>query len=494
MRQVFVIGCMPQRFVVAILCFLGLTISYVMRFCLSMAIIEMAEAPRVKEDPNACPYPDDYVVSNSTKVTEYQWTEETQGLVQASFFWGYVLSQLPGGMLADRIGARYVIILGATFTSLFTIVTPLATTVGDWVGLLIVRVCIGIAQGIMYPSLHIVVAQWIPKEERATWATVVFSGSLSGNALNYLFSGVLLGHLDLSWQHVFHIYGTVGILWTVIFGLMTYATPQEHPYLSEKEKVALAELMSTNTTQKDEGVKTPWADILLSMPVWAINIAMIGHDWGLFAQITDLPKFMKSVLHINVKANGLLNALSYILIWIVSILAGVLVDVLERRKIISTTLNRKLGTTLASVGPSLGLLGAVYTNCDSTLAIIYLMVGLAFMGFYYPSLKVNVIDLTTRHSGAVAGLTTMVGALSGVMVPYLIGFMTPNSTLHEWRMVMWLTFIVMSSTNIFYIFFGASEVQPWNNPTTKDPELATYDNPAIGTEEGDGKYHQESKY
>uniref|UniRef100_A0A0K8TAE5 Major facilitator superfamily (MFS) profile domain-containing protein n=1 Tax=Lygus hesperus TaxID=30085 RepID=A0A0K8TAE5_LYGHE len=487
-------GCMPQRFVVALLCFFGLTISYVMRFCLSMAIIEMAEAPKVKEDPNACPYPEDYVVSNSTKVAEYQWTEETQGLIQASFFWGYVCSQLPGGMLADRIGARYVIILGAMLTSLFTIVTPLATAVGDSTGLIIVRICIGLAQGIMYPSLHIVVAQWIPKKERATWTTVVFSGSLSGNAINYMTSGLLLGPLNLSWQHIFHIYGSIGILWTVVFGLMTYDTPQDHPYLSETEKVALAELMDTNTRQKNEDVKTPWGAILLSMPVWAINVAMIGHDWGLFAQIADLPKFMKSVLHINVKANGMLNALSYCLIWVVSILSGVLVDVLERKNIISTTLNRKLGTTLASVGPSLGLLGAVYTNCDSTLAVIYLLVGLAFMGFYYPSLKVNVIDLTTRHSGAVAGLTTMIGASSGVTVPYLIGYLTPNSTLHEWRIVMWLTFIVMSATNIFYIVFGASDVQPWNSPTEKDPELTTYDNPALAREGGDGKTHQETKY
>lgn len=63
------IGCMPQRYIVAILCFLGLTVSYVMRFCLSLAMIEMSEAPKIKEDPNACPYPEGFEFANSTRVS-----------------------------------------------------------------------------------------------------------------------------------------------------------------------------------------------------------------------------------------------------------------------------------------------------------------------------------------------------------------------------------------------------------------------------------------
>ncbi|CAB0014262.1 unnamed protein product [Nesidiocoris tenuis] len=286
-----------------------------------------------------------------------------------------------------------------------------------------------------------------------------------------------MGRLGLSWPHVFHIYGAVGLIWVLVFCLMTYPKPGDHPYLSDKEKAALEELMDNEAAHKNSNMKTPWREILTSLPVWAIIIAMIGHDWGLFAQITDLPKFMKSVLHFNVQKNGLLNALSYVLIWVISLMSGVVVGFAERRNFISTTVSRKLGTTLASVGPSLGLLGSVYTNCDTDLAVIYLLVGMAFMGFYYPSLKVNVIDLAPNHSGTLAALTTTIGSLSGVLVPYLIGYLTPNSTLNEWRVVMWITFVVMSLTNIFYIFTAKSKVQPWNSPPeTKDPEVQTYDN------------------
>lgn len=36
------------------------------------------------------------------------WSSSEAGLVQSSFFWGYALSQLPGGWLAKIFGGRFV--------------------------------------------------------------------------------------------------------------------------------------------------------------------------------------------------------------------------------------------------------------------------------------------------------------------------------------------------------------------------------------------------
>lgn len=40
--------------------------------------------------------------------------------------------------------------------------------------------------------------------------------------------------------------------------------------------------------------------MLFSIPLWALIIGQIGHDWGLFMIQSDLPKYMKSVLKFSV--------------------------------------------------------------------------------------------------------------------------------------------------------------------------------------------------
>lgn len=59
-----------------------------------------------------------FVICNMDKVNlsvaiipmshQYGWNSSTAGLVQSSFFWGYALSQLPGGWLAKLFGGRFV--------------------------------------------------------------------------------------------------------------------------------------------------------------------------------------------------------------------------------------------------------------------------------------------------------------------------------------------------------------------------------------------------
>lgn len=56
---------------------------------------------------------------------------------------------------------------------------------------------------------------------------------------------------------------------------------------------------------KDVG-GTPWIAILTSAPVWALVIAEIGHDFGLYTMVTDLPKYMGDVLHFKISEVSIL--------------------------------------------------------------------------------------------------------------------------------------------------------------------------------------------
>lgn len=62
--------------------------------------------------------------------------------------------------------------------------------------------------------------------------------------------------------------------------------------------------------------------------------------------VTDLPKYMKDVLRFNVKQNGFLSSLPYILMWMVSLVSGCLCDWLIKKKIMTVEFARKFFTTV----------------------------------------------------------------------------------------------------------------------------------------------------
>ena len=56
---------------------------------------------------------------------EFGWSSAAAGLVQSSFFAGFLLAQLPGGYFASRLGGRRVLPLGLATWSLATALAPL---------------------------------------------------------------------------------------------------------------------------------------------------------------------------------------------------------------------------------------------------------------------------------------------------------------------------------------------------------------------------------
>ncbi|HEV8716085.1 MAG TPA: MFS transporter, partial [Candidatus Binatia bacterium] len=90
----------PTRLTVVLLFFFSSFICYMDRINISVTILQMEE--------------------------EFGWGAAQKGLVLSSFFWGYLITQLPGGWLADRFGAKVILGIGVLWWSLFTLLTPLS--------------------------------------------------------------------------------------------------------------------------------------------------------------------------------------------------------------------------------------------------------------------------------------------------------------------------------------------------------------------------------
>lgn len=63
---------------------------------------------------------------------DFPWPTDLQGYILSSFFYGYVLTQIPFGILAKRYGNIYFLGIGMLINSVFGLLVPIAAYHGMW--------------------------------------------------------------------------------------------------------------------------------------------------------------------------------------------------------------------------------------------------------------------------------------------------------------------------------------------------------------------------
>jgi MFS transporter, ACS family, solute carrier family 17 (sodium-dependent inorganic phosphate cotransporter), other len=154
--------------------FLGFMCEYMMRNLLSMAITQIAK--KIFSEANVvsgevCPA-DNETNSNDddNEFTEgsYEWSEALQGVILSSFYWGYIVTHIPSGMLVEKFGGKSTFLGGIFATSFLTCLTPFSISIGGSTLLIINRIVMGLCQGFIYASVFGLLAAWIPLRERTT--------------------------------------------------------------------------------------------------------------------------------------------------------------------------------------------------------------------------------------------------------------------------------------------------------------------------------------
>ncbi|KAL0841148.1 hypothetical protein ABMA28_014896 [Loxostege sticticalis] len=459
----------PQRYVLGIMGLLAVCNAYTMRVCLNLAVTQMVNNTKSEleshyVDPNACP-DDSQLITNGTVSLKphaiFDWSESTQGLILSAFYYGYAITHVPGGYLAERYGGKWTLGIGLLSTAIFTLLTPAVVKAGGATWLFILRVLQGMGEGPTMPALMIVLARWVPPHERSRQGALVFGGAQIGNIFGSFMSGFLMAG-DGNWVNVFYFFGCFGILWFIFWSILCYSTPNTHPYISDEE---LKYLNETVTSAENASIRdpVPWKAIVRSVPVWALLFAAVGHDWGYYTMVTDLPKYMTDVLKFNIAATGTLTAMPYLAMWVSSFIFGWVCDVCVKRGWHSIKTGRIIHTTIAATGPAICIILASYAGCDRYAAVAYFIASMALMGGFYSGMKVNALDLAPNYAGSLTAMINGTSTISGIITPYLIGLLTPDSTLVQWRVAFWVCFAVLVSTNIVYIFWADGKQQWWDD-------------------------------
>lgn len=60
------------------------------------------------------------------------------------------------------------------------------------------------------------------------------------------------------------------------------------------------------------------------------------------------------------------------------------------------------------------------------VAVVMFTIAMGFMGTFYCGMKVNALDLSSNFAGTLMAIVNGIGAISGILTPYLIGTLTED--------------------------------------------------------------------
>ncbi|XP_078449904.1 sialin [Lampetra fluviatilis] len=460
--------CCSARYNLAVLSFLGFFMVYALRVNLSVALVAMvnhttdgnvtAASPWHAGDVD-CP---GRVVDNGTDAgpgrgPKYNWDVKTQGWILSAFFYGYIITQVPGGYLAGRYGGKMLFGIGVACTTLLTLATPPAASFGvPW--LIVVRVIEGFGEGATFPTMHAMWAHWAPPLERSRLLTISYAGAQFGTVVSLPLSGLLID--TLGWPSVFYIFGGLGVAWCVLWFLLAWDTPDSHPHISEQERSYIKD--SLRHMEHGEGHRrVPWGSMALSPRLWAIIVAHFCYNWAFYTLLTCLPMYMNDVLHFNIKKNGLLSALPYLGCWLAMVLGGQVADHIRMRHLLSVTATRKVFTTLGLLGPGVFLVATGFVGCNYTLAVAFLTLSSSMGGLSMSGFNINHLDIAPQYAGILLGITNTFATIPGFLGPLVVGYLTPEHSLPEWQTVFNIAASVDAFGALAYLVLGSGELQDW---------------------------------
>ncbi|KAM5584541.1 putative anion transporter 5 [Rosa sericea] len=432
----------PKRYLIVILTFICTSVCYIERVGFSIAYTVAADAAGVNQS--------------------------SKGTILSTFYYGYACSQVPGGWAAQKIGGRKVLLLSFVLWSATCALVPLDPN--RIFVLVIARLLVGVAQGFIFPSIHTVLAQWVPPHERSRSVSLTTSGMYLGAAAGMLLLPSLVKYRGP--QSVFLAEAALGAMWSLLW--FKYASD---PPSSQHPKATAAgfgeSLLPTKGNQKlkvENGgsstrtAKIPWKRILLSLPVWAIVVNNFTFHYALYVLMNWLPTYFELGLQLSLQEMGSSKMLPYLNMFIFSNIGGVVADHLVTKRILSVTNTRKFLNTIGFIVASLALMAIpIFRTSDG--AVFCSSVALGFLALGRAGFAVNHMDIAPRYAGIVMGVSNTAGTLAGIIGVDLTGKLletarTADSSLsspESWRLVFLIPGLLCIFSSFVFLLFSTGE-------------------------------------
>ncbi len=373
---------MPYRFRVLGMLFLLVLVMYLDRLCIAVA------GPRMQRDLG---------------ITPSHW-----GWVIGAFTLAYAMFEIPSGMLGDRIGARRVLTRIVLWWSAFTAMTGAVSNFGLLLG---VRFLFGAGEAGSFPNCASVVARWVPAKERARGASVIWMAAALGGALTPFL--VVEMQKRYGWRMSFYVFGSLGILWSVIWYRWFRDTPPEMAGVSQEERDHIGvPAVSAHAT-------VPWKRLLRNGNFIRLLLMYHTYCWGAYFYLSWLPTYLQFGRGLTEDQMKVASSLPSWAAMVGLIVGGLISDRLAKTHSLRMARCSVGAAGLIISGLSLALATVTRNNY---WAVFLLTFGLGAMDMMLPVSWSICVDMARQHSGAVSGAMNTAGQLGSLISSVAFGY------------------------------------------------------------------------
>jgi sugar phosphate permease len=243
------------------------------------------------------------------------------GALLSAFSLAYGVTQLPIGLMLDRLGSRAILAAGMFVWSLAQMATGL---VSSFAGFMTTRISLGVGEAPMMPCGIKVMTDWFGVRDRGLPTGLLTASNTLGVTLAPPVLTVIM--LAFGWRAMF-----VGVgLFSLLLSLAWY------PLYRDRASVVLTAAETTSLGLEDEQPRVEmswrqWKRLFRLRTVWGMMLGFGGVNYTTWLYLSWLPGYLQGARHLTIARTGWVAIIPYLFGTIGSVVSGGALNRLIRR-------------------------------------------------------------------------------------------------------------------------------------------------------------------
>ena len=341
---------------------------------------------------------------------ELSLTNTQLGLVFSAFAYPYLLFQVFGGWVGDRVGPRLTLFVCGLIWAGATIFTGLATNLTT---LFLIRVVLGVGEGATFPVATRAMQLWMPPARRGFAQGITHAFARLGNAITPPVVALLIALA--TWRGSFVALGCCSLVWVMTWVWYFRDDPADHKHITRQELDALPQRGAQTAAERPQ---VPW--MRLAVRMLPVTVVYFCYGWTLWLYLSWLPTFFLNEYKLDLRQSALFSSAVFFAGVGGDLLGGTVSDrILKHTRDLRQA--RRNVIMAGFIGAFVCLLPMLLTR---NLTTITLSLG---AGFFFAEVVIGPMwaipmDIAPKYSGTASGFMNTGSAAAAILSPPAFGF------------------------------------------------------------------------